>query len=490
MLYQFFNSYWLNEVLQKIDQSFEMEMTAYRTLDVEENLPRKHLESSRFQYSPFPFLDRCLIYFPSYISHGRSKRRNIVCLVLIIVAILAFDSEGAWFFIAHADAYSEPRSFLIASIICLSFTTNIFWQLFALHFMTTKLPKISKILFNRNNETAAHVKIDDDDDNYNYNLVWLRRKTFCLALFLLAVYVSVGILSIIFHIIESNFQTFSLILYPIYITVSFYFVFIPQILMVCISSIILHCCKFKIDNLKSKIGLLCNVTSDTNTKDINGNINVDINAGIAKGIIDNYLEIFDEFGIIFKSLQYWFACVLIAVVINLWMSISIIVNAGIENGDDSDDSDDSDDGGTGTNNSGLNLEWNVLYWHTIIDWSHSTFFGIINSFAILYPCILIGKTFDDLKQLINNKIDKNVLPQRLQLLEKKDIMMNLNNNTHGKKMNLLNEILIIYSRLDRLTDIKPLYVDMFGISIHKQLVIQLVLTFLVTRCASLAWDQL
>ena len=50
---------------------------------------------------------------------------------------------------------------------------------------------------------------------------------------------------------------------------------------------------------------------DTNTKDINGNINVDINVGIAKGIIDNYLEICDEFGIIFKSLRYWFACQLV-----------------------------------------------------------------------------------------------------------------------------------------------------------------------------------
>ena len=102
----------------KIDQSFPIEMTDYCTLDVEENLPQKHLESSRLQYSPFPFLDGCLIYFPSCISHGRSKRCNIVCLVLIIVATLAFDSEGAWFFIAHCDAYSEPSSFLIGSIIC------------------------------------------------------------------------------------------------------------------------------------------------------------------------------------------------------------------------------------------------------------------------------------------------------------------------------------------------------------------------------------
>ena len=96
---------------------------------------------------------------------------------------------------------------------------------------------------------------------------------------------------------------------------------------------------------------------------------------------------------------------------------------------------------------------------------------------MLYPYILIGKIFDDLKQLINNKIDKNVLPQRLQLLENNDIMM----NNKEIKTNLLNDILMIYNRLDRLTDIKPFYVDMF--------VIQLVLTFLVTRCVSLAWDQ-
>ena len=455
-----------------------MEMTDYHTLDVEENIPQKHLEYPRFQYSPFPFLDRCLIYFPSYISHGRSKRRNVVCLVLIVVAILCFDSQAAWFFIAHADAFSEAKSFLIAGIIGLSFTTNIFWQFFALHFMTTKLPRISKILFNHN-ETAVGIavtpevtKVDDD----NYNLVWLRRKTICLTLFLLAVFLGVCICSLVFHIIESNFETVSLIWYPFYIVASCYFIFIPQILMVCMSSIILHCCKFKIDNLKNKIKLLCNVTSDTNDTNTKG-----INVAIATGrIIDNYLEISDEFSIIFKSLQYWFACVLVAVVINLWMSISIIVNAD----------------GIHMQNSGLEWNWKVLYWHTIIDWLDATVFGIINSFAILYPCILIGKTFDDLKQMIHNKIDKNVLPQRLQLqlLEKNDIMMNIDNNSiplrNRKKMNLLNDTLIIYNRLDRLTDIKPFYVDMFGISIHKELVIQLVLTFVVTRCVSLAWDHL
>ena len=105
--------------------------------------------SSDCIYSPFKFLDKCLLYFPTYITENRGKLRNIICIgtIVLLVTLSIWQVVAFYFNNSIIDA-------TIQYVMILLYFLNSTFEYTMLYFMSQKLPKISQLFFRDHDRRA------------------------------------------------------------------------------------------------------------------------------------------------------------------------------------------------------------------------------------------------------------------------------------------------------------------------------------------------
>ena len=124
----------------------------------------KKNNSDRILFSPFKLFDKLLLYSPLYITYGRNKWINMICLCFIVCFETFYYYEDCQYF---AQVYgSMYESDIILARIVLSVVLLIVKTL-RLYLASIPVPRISKMLYQYNYTDRENSGGDKNDNYYN-----------------------------------------------------------------------------------------------------------------------------------------------------------------------------------------------------------------------------------------------------------------------------------------------------------------------------------
>ena len=522
------------------------------------------------QLSPFYYLDKLILFTPTYVTHNRHIIQNIICLTIIILHHLFFFVQNVYYYIYQSSKKINDSdlkyTFAIKCAIAIAAILNLSGSIAVLLFFSRNLPTIAKNMFNNthyysfhdisdsksennnnnnNNNYENNNNINDNisnsgsgsgSNNYNtgqvnrvsshrsmlsvstigvvgggayghrrfssvaskgeaeqkliqdktYKFNYILMKRCMLTVIILTIVILLAITVDLYVDMKTHFWKDDIIeiLMSIGYVLRIYFQDIPGILMAVISFIILSYSQFKIELFRNKLKNISDNGYKQYGMNAYGNNNDYSSGGIKYSEVEDILEDYNKFSKMlqynYNSLKYWFLIVFCALIIYLWVLLSLIflIIHTYSSDDDTDNNNnkyifDLDD--TSTNN----------FSAVLVDWFTSIILAFVQVLIMLYPAIKIGENFNKLKKLVTNKIEKRLMPLKIEFAINRDTEI-INS---GLMKNMSREW-IIYHRLERLLDTKPLYFNVFGIDIDKNLIVQLSITFVVTRVLSLFWSTL
>ena len=106
-------------------------------------------KAGAFHYTPFEFLDKLILWTPTYITHRRSKLKNAILLPIIVLGVLFSESKGTYYYLVESKHFDDDVEFTfsVKFVIITASILMLLLNLARLAFFTKKFPTISKADF-------------------------------------------------------------------------------------------------------------------------------------------------------------------------------------------------------------------------------------------------------------------------------------------------------------------------------------------------------